>query len=52
MLAQMVEDKLETTKWNLGDLQFEKVSLPTGPKKMADQREDKFKAQPELLPNW
>jgi hypothetical protein len=48
----MIGDKLETTKWSLGEIQFEKISSPTGPKKMADQKEDRFKPQPELLPKW
>lgn len=42
----------EAVKWNLGEVHFAKVSSPAQPKRNADQKEDRFKALPELLPHW
>jgi hypothetical protein len=42
----------QTQKWDLGTLAFQKTSFPPGAKRTADQREDRFKPLPEILPTF
>jgi len=42
----------QTTKWNIGAITFEKIGGAATVKKNADQKEDRFKPLPVILPSW